>query len=326
MPALFLSRPCAQLSDLHIDIREQAPPMCGPTEAVIRVRWAAINPSDVKATLGQMPQAVFPRIPGRDYVGVVEQGPAAWIGKTVFGSGGDVGITRDGSHATHLVLPQRALLEKPANLSDVQAATLGVPWVTAVDGYAKAGLPQPGDRVLVGGAMGKVGLAAASIARMHGATVVGIKRAASAPVSGHAFDHLLDLEDPRLTERLMDLSGGQGYPILFNTVGSPYLGLSLDVLAQKGRQVLISTLARDTPFDIFRFFRKELTFHGCDSLKRDTVAANDLLRTLVPHLASGRLQLPAEERVRVWRMADAAQGFRETFASGGAGLIDVAAG
>ena len=326
MTALHLAAPCGTLDALSIALREQPAPACGPTEAVIRVRYAAINPSDVKAAIGQMPQAVWPRIPGRDYVGVVEQGPTAWIGKTVFGSGGDAGITRDGSHAPRLVLPVRALLEKPAGLSDLQAATLGVAWVTALDGFAKAGFPQPGEAVLVGGAMGKVGLAVAAVARLYGATAVGIKRASSAPVAGHAFDHLLDLEDPQLTERLMTLSGGQGYGILFNTVGSPYLGLSLDVLAQKGRQVLISTLARDTPFDIFRFFRKELSFFGCDSLKLDTVGANAVLRRLVPHLEAGRVKLPSEERARVWRMADAAQAYRETFVQGGTGLLDVASG
>ena len=81
---------------------EPAPP---PGHAVVRIGAAAVNPSDVKATLGIMPQAVWPRTPGRDFAGTVVSGPAEWIGREVYGSGGDVGITRDGSHAQPAIDP-----------------------------------------------------------------------------------------------------------------------------------------------------------------------------------------------------------------------------
>src|SRR5258707_3969022 len=57
-------------------------------ELLIEVRAAADNPSDVKAATGLMPYAVFPRTPGRDYAGVVIDGPADWSGREVFGSSG----------------------------------------------------------------------------------------------------------------------------------------------------------------------------------------------------------------------------------------------
>jgi NADPH:quinone reductase len=62
----------------------------------VRVIAASINPSDVKNVLGAMNQTTSPRIPGRDYAGVVEVGPVEWIGADVWGTGGDVGFTRDG--------------------------------------------------------------------------------------------------------------------------------------------------------------------------------------------------------------------------------------
>ena len=73
-------------------------------ELLIEVKAAAVNPSDVKAAIGLMPYAVFPRTPGRDYAGVVIDGPAGWVGREVFGSSGDLGIRRDGTHATHLAV------------------------------------------------------------------------------------------------------------------------------------------------------------------------------------------------------------------------------
>ena len=64
--------------------------------AVVRMEAASINPSDVKNVSGRMPQTTLPRIPGRDYAGVVVEGPAEWLGAPVWGTGGDVGFTRDG--------------------------------------------------------------------------------------------------------------------------------------------------------------------------------------------------------------------------------------
>src|SRR3954468_13213063 len=83
----------------------------GPDDAVVEIKAAGVNPSDVKAATGLMPYAVFPRTPGRDFAGVVVEGPGQWIGREVFGSSGDLGIRRDGTHATHLVVEAKALVE-----------------------------------------------------------------------------------------------------------------------------------------------------------------------------------------------------------------------
>src|SRR6201985_3471044 len=68
----------------------------GPGEVLVEVRAAAVNPSDVKAALGLMPYAVFPRTPGRDFAGIVLDGPSEWIGRDVVGASGDLGSRRDG--------------------------------------------------------------------------------------------------------------------------------------------------------------------------------------------------------------------------------------
>ena len=85
----------------------------GENDLLIELKAAAVNPSDVKAATGLMPYAVFPRTPGRDYAGVVIDGPTGWTGREVFGSSGDLGIRRDGTHATHLVVEAEAVVEKP---------------------------------------------------------------------------------------------------------------------------------------------------------------------------------------------------------------------
>ena len=85
--------------------------------ALVRVMAASINPSDVKNVAGAMKQTTLPRIPGRDFAGVVEAGPAEWIGAEVWGTGGDVGFTRDGTHAELIAVPVASLRRKPETLS-----------------------------------------------------------------------------------------------------------------------------------------------------------------------------------------------------------------
>ena len=119
----------------------------GENDLLIEIKAAAVNPSDVKAATGLMPYAVFPRTSGRDYAGVVVDGPADWIGREVFGSSGDLGIRRDGTHATHLVVEREAVVEKPKAISWEEAAGIGVPFVTAMEGLRRAGMPKPGETV-----------------------------------------------------------------------------------------------------------------------------------------------------------------------------------
>src|SRR5499426_594765 len=85
-------------------------------ELLIEVKAAAVNPSDVKAATGLMPYAIFPRTPGRDYAGIVIDGPADWIGREMFGSSRALGIRRDGTHATHLVIETEAVVDKPRSI------------------------------------------------------------------------------------------------------------------------------------------------------------------------------------------------------------------
>src|SRR3954468_14345967 len=148
----------------------------GADDVVVEIKAAGVNPSDVKAATGLMPYAVFPRTPGRDFAGVVVDGPSEWIGREVFGSSGDLGIRRDGTHATHLAVEAAALVDKPASISMNEAAGIGVPFVTAIEGFRRAGMPAPQDTVLVMGLNGKVGQAATQLATWRGARVIGVVR------------------------------------------------------------------------------------------------------------------------------------------------------
>ncbi len=121
-------------------LEDLAPPAVDGNTALVRVIAASINPSDVKNVAGAMKQTTLPRIPGRDYAGVVEAGPTEWIGAEVWGTGGDVGFTRDGTHAEVIAVPVASLRRKPERLSFDQAASVGVNYMAAWCGLEAAGL------------------------------------------------------------------------------------------------------------------------------------------------------------------------------------------
>ena len=85
-----------------LSIQEVPMPVPAAGEVLVQVKAAAINPSDIKHVLGKMHQTTVPRIPGRDFAGIVVEGPAELAGKSVFGSGGSLGFGRDGSHAEYV--------------------------------------------------------------------------------------------------------------------------------------------------------------------------------------------------------------------------------
>ncbi|MHC2257617.1 NADPH2:quinone reductase [Bradyrhizobium embrapense] len=263
----------------------------GADDLLIEVKAAAVNPSDVKAATGLMPYAVFPRTSGRDYAGVVIDGPVEFIGREVFGSSGDLGIRRDGTHATHLVVEQDAVVEKPAGMSWDEAAGIGVPFVTAMEGLRRAGLPKAGETVLVMGVNGKVGQAAVQIASWHGARVIGVVRKRE-PYEGHsnAPVEVIDASATDVAARVRELTGGKGADIVYNTVGDPYFQAAHKSLALRGRQILIAAVDRIVQFNILEFYRGQHTYVGIDTLALSSVATGEVLRELAPGFAGGHLQ------------------------------------
>jgi NADPH2:quinone reductase len=263
----------------------------GTNELLIEVKAAAVNPSDVKAATGLMPYAVFPRTPGRDYAGVVIDGPADWIGREVFGSSGDLGIRRDGTHATHLAVEAEAVVEKPRNISWEEAAGIGVPFVTAMEGLARAGTPKSNETVLVMGVNGKVGQAAVQIASWHGARVIGVVRK-NEPYAGHA-NGKVEIIDASVTDvaiRVRELTDSKGADIVFNTVGDPYFQAAHQSLALRGRQILIAAVDSIVQFNILEFYRGQHTYVGIDTLGLSSIATGAVLRELGPGFASGHLK------------------------------------
>jgi NADPH:quinone reductase-like Zn-dependent oxidoreductase len=306
---------------VRLNVKAEAPAALAPTverrtlsrsedHVLIEIKAAAVNPSDVKAATGLMAYAVFPRTSGRDYAGVVIAGPAGMIGREVFGSSGDLGIRRDGTHATHLVVEADAVVEKPKNLSWAETAGIGVPFVTAIEGFRRAGMPKSGETVLVMGVTGKVGQAAVQIASWRGARVIGVARKDEA-YAGHANGpvEMIDSSAGEVASRVRELTDGKGADIVFNTVGDPYFQAAHQSLGLRGRQILIAAIDRIVQFNILEFYRGQHSYFGIDTLGLSSVATGAVLRELVPGFLSEHLQPFAIRPNAIYPLEDAKAAF-----------------
>jgi len=268
----------------QLHLAERPLPQADANTAVVRIEAASVNPSDVKNVAGRMSQTTLPRVPGRDYSGIVVDGPEQWIDQEVWGTGGNVGFTRDGSHAEYIQVPVASLVRKPESLSHEQAACVGVSFVTAWCALEYAKLSE-GETFAVFGANGGVGGAAIQIAKHRGAHVIGIHRgeAGSLTPASRLADVLIDSRDPELGTQLRAHTAGRGADVIFNAAGGPVFGIALNLLAHRGRQVEItSPTERRVTFDLVDFYHNESQLLGVDTLKRDLTASGRILDTLRP--------------------------------------------
>jgi NADPH2:quinone reductase len=270
-----------------LELAEVAVPAIAETMALVRVMAASINPSDVKNLAGAMKQTTLPRIPGRDFAGVVEAGPAEWIGAAAWGTGGDTGFTRDGTHAEMIAVPVASLRRKPDTLSFDEAASVGVNYIAAWCGLEAAGL-QAGETVLLIGAGGGVGGAAAQIARRFGARVIGA-------------------------------TGGKGADVVFDLVGGVMFRNAVNSLALRGRLIEIAvTGQREVSFDLADFYHNESRLYGVDTLKRDLKASAKVLEALMPGFVAGDYR--AAPIAETCGLGDAQEAYRKV-AAGSTGRI-----
>jgi NADPH2:quinone reductase len=264
-------------------------PAANETTALVRVMAASINPSDVKNVAGAMHQTTLPRIPGRDFAGMVEAGPAEWIGAEVWGTGGDTGFTRDGTHAELVAVPVASLRRKPDTLSFDEAASVGVNYMTAWCGLVEATGLKAGETLLLTGAGGGVASAAAQIARRLGARVIGAARQAprpEAPINAIAETLIIGADD--MPKAVRAATHGKGADVVFDAVGGVMFRGAVDSLAFGGRLIEISaTGQREVSFDLLDFYRNESRLFGVNTLKHDLTAAAKVLEALTPGFIAG---------------------------------------
>ena len=248
---------------------------------------------------GKMEQTTLPRVPGRDYAGTVIHGPAEWIGVEVWGTGGEIGFSIDGSHAELIAVPIASLRRKPKTLSLEQASVIGIPYLAAWLGIVEYARLVPGEILLVIGAGGGFGSAAAQIGKWRGARVLGVDRQPlpSDSAAAHAVDDFFVLEGEILDRTISRATSGRGAQVIFDTVGGPMFEPALKSLGHRGRQVEITSVGdRRVSFDLRDFYHNERQLLGVDTRKRNATESAAVLEALTPIFEDGAFRPPMIDR------------------------------
>jgi NADPH:quinone reductase-like Zn-dependent oxidoreductase len=284
-------------------LADRAIPETTPGEVRVQVQVSAVNPSDVKNVAGVF-HASLPRVPGRDYVGIVVAGNDAWQGKEVWGSGPGFGVVRDGAHAQFVLVPIEGLAEKPKRLSAVEAATVGVPYLAAWSSLVDAARIQSGETILVTGVSGAVGRAATQIAHWKGAKVIGadIREGQSDP------DHLIITPGKDLAAEVKSLTHGVGVDLVLDAVGGPMFEAALNSLRQGGRQVVITSVGtRRVGLDLIDFYHGERRLIGVDTMKLTSAGIARIMDALREGFDAGHLKASP---TTMWPFTKAVEAYR----------------
>ncbi|WP_370969033.1 NADP-dependent oxidoreductase [Amycolatopsis sp. cg9] len=192
-------------------VTEAPRPEPGPTEVLVRVRAAGINPVDWKVRAGGGFLGEPPFTIGWDVAGVVEQ---AGFGATGVREGDEVlgmpWFPRPGNaYAEYVTAPSRHFVRKPAVLSFAEAAALPLAGLTAWQGLVDVAGVHEGQRVFVDAAAGGVGHLAVQIAKARGAHVIGTASAGKHDLLRElGVDEPIDYHDENATTSDVDVYFG----------------------------------------------------------------------------------------------------------------------
>jgi NADPH2:quinone reductase len=244
-------------------------PIPTPGEVLVRLEFASLNPADRLLIEGRYPGAGKPPLTvGRDGSGIVEDpGASARFkrGDAVLVLRSEIGITRQGTLAEYVAVPEEVLAPVPEGWSMEEAAAAPLVYLTAWKALVSQGRLKPGENVLVTGASGGVGIAAVQLGHALGAQVVALTRD---PAKG---DRLLALgADVTLNDSAGDLAaqvkkacGGAGPDLVIEHLGGARLHEHVAMLNMNGRVMVIGLLAgRKSELDMGQVLFKQARIEG----------------------------------------------------------------
>jgi NADPH:quinone reductase-like Zn-dependent oxidoreductase len=249
-------------------------------EVLLRVYAAGVNPIDWKIRQGLMKDVLpltFPYTPGIEGAGVVEAvGPSVTTfetGQAVFGQ-----VAR-GAYAEYVTIPVAALALKPQLLSFAEAATVPVGATTAWRALFEQGRLIAGQRILIQGAAGGVGLFAVQLAKWKGAQVIGTASPANLDfVRSLGADMVVDYTETPIESIIQDVD------LVLDGVGAETLRSSLAVARRGGTLISLATPPPE----------KQAQERGVRALMMHSQPSGVLLQTLARLIDEGRIKVPVE--------------------------------
>lgn len=234
MPALHVAEMRAMLmpeANAPFSASSLPKPVPRAGEVLVRIHASGVNPLDTKIRAGGATHArhPLPAVLGMDLAGTVEavgEGVASFhVGDEVYGFTGGIGGVQ-GSLAEYAAVDAKLIARKPDNLTMREAAALPLVFITAWEGLVDRANVRSGQKVLVHGGAGGVGHVAVQLARARGAEVFATGTASQADYIRSIGATPIDFETTSVETYVDRYTGGQGFDVVFDTVGGPVLDAS----------------------------------------------------------------------------------------------------
>ncbi|MFE0460290.1 quinone oxidoreductase family protein [Kitasatospora sp. NPDC058965] len=292
----------------------------GPGEVRIRHAAVGLNFADTYFRTGLYP-APLPAGLGVEAAGVIE---AVGPGVTEFAEGDRVTYTGSplGAYSTARVMPADSLIKLPGEIDLTTAAAMTMRGLTSAYLLRRIHPLEAGDTILLHAAAGGVGLIVCQWAKLLGLTVIGtVSTEQKAELArAHGCDHVVHYRRENVADRVRELTGGVGVPLVLDSVGRTTFAGSLASLRRRGLLVCFGTASGPVP----PIDAMQLALHGSAFVTRpaladyiaDSAERAELAGELFGHVAAGRITIEINQR---YALEDAAQAHRDLEAGGTTG-------
>lgn len=233
----------AESAQAPLAVRQIDRPVPGQGQVLVRVNAAGVNPLDTKIAAGAGAHArqALPAVLGLDLAGtVVELGEAVegfTIGQEVFGMPGGIGGAQ-GTMAEYVAVDARLIAVKPHTLDMREAAALPLVFITAWEGLVDRANVRAGQRVLIHGGAGGVGQVAVQLAKARGADVYATGSAGSLDFIRSLGATAIDYQAQSVEDYVEHYTAGEGFDIVYDTVGGSTLDASFKAVKAYSGHVL----------------------------------------------------------------------------------------
>jgi NADPH2:quinone reductase len=295
-------------------------------EVRVRARVSALNPIDLYIRSGTVPMPLpSPFVPGCDLAGVVEsvglKVSRFKVGDRVWGSNQGL-LGRQGTAAELVCVHEDWLYPIPAGVPETAAAAGALTGITAHLGLFRGARLQPGETIFVNGGTGGVGSMVVQLGHAAGARVI------TTVGSGEKGDLVrkwgamaaINYRTEDVPSRLKELTAGKGVDIWFETQREPQFLQIVDLMAPRGRIIIIAGRAAQPVFPVGPFYVKGLTLHGFAMFNATASEQRTCSEDLNRWLATGQLQPPVGKTFPLAQAA-AAHRFLEENTLGKAGTL-----
>jgi len=251
----------------------------GPGEAKLKQTAVGLNFIDVYHRTGLYPLAGLPAVIGMEGAGVVT---AVGPGVTEVAVGDRVAYAGapPGAYAEERLIPAHRLVKLPGEISDQQAAGMMLQGMTVQYLLRSTYRVQAGDTILFHAAAGGVGLIACQWAKALGATVIGTvgSKEKAALAKAHGCDHTILYREEEIAKRVREITGGEGVPVAYDSVGKDTFAASLDSLRPRGMLVSFGNASGPVaPFEPGILAQKGSLFFTRPTLMTYTASRGDLV-------------------------------------------------